>query len=103
MADGVDAFAAPVELDWGTGFEPGEWEELAGYYRRGTGQESLDGLGFLPMMQALRPSALKRYRLAIDAGRQRRGDLPDAARALSSLLDHVLLGYHKGILYDLRG
>jgi hypothetical protein len=104
MADHVDdRFAVPPDLDWSTGFARGEWEELIRYYQVGTGQESLDGLGFLPMMYTLRPSALKRYRLAIDAGRQRRGDLPDAARALSSLLDHVLLGYHKGILYDLRG
>jgi hypothetical protein len=101
--DGAAGFPAPSDLDWGTAFAPGEWEELGSYYRRGTGQETMDGIGFLPMMHGLRPSALKRYRLAIDAGRQRLGDLPDAARALSSLFDHVLLGYHKGILYDLRG
>jgi len=95
--------ADEIDLDWSTSFDAGEWERLTGYYRRGTGQDSLDGLGFLPMMHALRPEALKRYRLAIDAGRQRQADLPDATRALASLFDHVLLGYHNGILYDLRG
>lgn len=104
MTDEAQArFPIPDGLDWSIDFGPAEWDELTGYYRRGTGQATLDGLGFIPMMYRLRPSAVKRYRLAIDAGRQRQGDLPEAARALSSLFDHVLLGYGRGILYDLRG
>jgi hypothetical protein len=103
MTEPKGAFRLPSKLDWTTEFGEREWEGLAGYYMSGSGQPTLDGQRFIPLMYRLRPDALKRYRLAIDAGRLRRGDLPDAARALSSLFDHVLRGYAKGILYDLRG
>lgn len=103
MTGETGSFPVLSRLDWAIDFEPAEWDELTRYYQRGTGQDTWDGLRFIPMMYRLRPSALKRYRLAIDAGRQRQGDLPEAARALSSLFDHVLLGYGQGILYDLRG
>lgn len=101
--DADEPFGLPARLDWSTDADGDDWEQLSQYYRQSTGQPNLDGLGFMPLMFGLRPNAVKRYRLAIDAGRRQRGQLPDAARALNSLLDHLLTGYAKGILYDLRG
>jgi hypothetical protein len=93
----------PIPIDWSTDFSEEEWSQLASYYSLGSG--NLDLFRFAPFMYALRPDALKRYRLWVNTvtnGVGLENPLPGHPYIQFVMCPfYCVIGYQKGLLTEI--